>query len=76
MPKKLIQIGEAPQLPTVAEYFREMAAQQGEDIQRLKAEAEARTGLKPKRSAKNPRRKSARKPLTPEPWQLHPRKKR
>ena len=78
--RKFVQIGEAAKLPTVAEFFMAMARRQGEDIQRLKAEAAARTGLKPKHplavDGASSRKKAATKKASPDAWRLHARKKR
>jgi hypothetical protein len=77
--RKFVQIGEAAKLPTVGEFFMAMARRQGEDIQRLKAEAAARTGLKPQHppaiDGVSGRQKAARKKPSPDAWRLHARKK-
>jgi hypothetical protein len=71
--RRLVQIGQpakppAPteKLPTIAEYFRDLAAKQGEDIRMLKERMAALVESRPKR--KRPSRKSVRE----ESWRLHP----
>lgn len=70
--RRLVQIGKtakpplpAENLPTIAEYFRNLAVKQGEDIRMLKeraaAESEARA-----------RRKRSVKKVREESWRLHP----
>ncbi len=71
MPKsKLVHIGEEPELPTIREFFTEMAVRQGEEIHRLKEEMGllAGTGTTERRSSA---RKAHKRPV-PDPWLLHP----
>lgn len=60
-PRKLVQIGKPAPLPTVAEYFRDLALRQGEDIRRLKQRAsdEAERRARSRRSFSLPRRSAA-----------------
>jgi len=67
-----VQIGQSPKppaspekLPTIAEYFRNLAAKQGEDIRMLKERMTAETEAKA-------RRKRSRKKVREESWRLHP----
>ncbi len=71
--RKLVQIGSevpppAEPLPTVAEYFRDLAQKQGEDIRLLKERAQAFSDLRASRKAGSARPKSIRE----ESWRLHP----
>jgi hypothetical protein len=65
--RRLVQIGKpaplstAP-LPTVAEYFRDLAQRQGEDIRLLKEHAAEREA----------ERRTRRKSVREEGWRLHP----
>ncbi len=73
--RKLVRIGEEPKLPSIAEFFTEMASRQKEEIERLKQEAEAKITKKagtPRRAAP---RKSSGKTVEPYPWLLHPVRK-
>ena len=63
-PKKLTQIADAPELPTIKDYFGMMAKEQAEDIRRLKHEA---AGKKPGDPKKPPAGKAV-----PHAWLLHP----
>lgn len=62
--RKLVQIGQTPPLPTVAEYFRDLALRQGEDIRVLKQRASEQSERRTQRAS----RKSVRE----EGWRLHP----
>jgi hypothetical protein len=65
--RKLVKIGEAAKLPTIQEFFTQMAEVQGEEIRRLKAEIAGRSeDVVVKSVPKDPR-----KPV-PDPWLLHP----
>lgn len=72
--RKLVQIGASPKLPTIAEFFKEMAGSQKDEISRLKREAQeahqARDPLAPANGEPSPPKKVA-----PYPWLLHPVKK-
>jgi len=59
--RKLLQIGQKPELPTVAQYFLDLSTRQGEDIRLLKQRAQTRT-------VSSARSKSVRE----ESWRLHP----
>jgi hypothetical protein len=63
-PRKLVQITDTPNLPTIKDYFGMMAEEQAEDIRRLKQEA---TGKNSGQPAKQPADEAA-----PDPWLLHP----
>ena len=70
--RKLVQIGKnvksplpTQNLPTIAEYFRNLAIQQGEDIRMLKERAAAEPEAKAQR-------KRSRKKVREESWRLHP----
>ncbi len=69
--RKLVHIGEEPKLPTIAQFFGEMADRQHEEIERLKAEA-ARSS---KRTKPTKAKKSSGKKVEPYPWLLHPVRK-
>ena len=72
--RRLVQIGGKPaapppeSLPTVAQYFSELATRQGEDIRLLKERAQAFADLRASRKADAAHRKSVRE----ESWRLHP----
>jgi hypothetical protein len=66
-PRKLVKIGEKPELPTIHEFFIEMAERQHEEIRRLKAEVAGQ----PVTGKLKPHPKDSRKPV-PDPWLLHP----
>lgn len=55
-------------LPTVADYFRDLAMRQGEDIRLLKERAQTLADLRASRKSGATRRKSVRE----ESWRLHP----
>ena|ERR1035437_461780 len=63
-PRKLVQIADTPNLPTIKDYFDMMAEEQAEDIHRLKQEAAGKNSGQP---AKQPADEAA-----PDPWLLHP----
>ena len=67
MPRKLVNIGENPQLPTIQEFFTAMADRQHEEIRRLKEEVGAVSSSG--EASRQPR--DPRKPV-PDPWLLHP----
>ena len=63
-PRKLVQIADTPNLPTIKDYFGMMAEEQAEDIRRLKQGAAGKNSGPPeKQSADN---------AGPDPWLLHP----
>ncbi len=66
-PRKLVNIGEKPELPTIHEFFTEMAERQHEEIRRLKSEVAGQ----PLTGELKPHPKDSRKPV-PDPWLLHP----
>lgn len=61
-----MQIGAEVKPPTIREFLTEMAAQQRDEIRRLKAEASG--GKLPARSSEA----SSPDKLLPDAWQLHP----
>jgi hypothetical protein len=63
-PRRLVQIADTPNLPTIKDYFGMMAEEQAEDIRRLK---QAATGKNPEQSEKPPSDKAV-----PDPWLMHP----
>jgi hypothetical protein len=63
-PRKLVQIADTPNLPTIKDYFGMMAEEQAEDIRRLKQEATGKNSGQPE---KQPADEAA-----PDPWLLHP----
>ena len=63
-PRKLVQIADTPNLPTIKDYFGMMAEEQAEDIRRLKQEATGKNSAQPE---KQPADEAA-----PDPWLLHP----
>ncbi|MGB8771127.1 MAG: hypothetical protein WCC92_16025 [Candidatus Korobacteraceae bacterium] len=63
-PRKLVQIANTPNLPTIKDYFGMMAEEQAEDIRRLK---QAAAGKNPEQPGKPPSDKAV-----PHPWLLHP----
>jgi hypothetical protein len=63
-PRKPKQITDAPELPTIKDYFGMMAKEQAEDIRRLKHEAAGKNPGDPK---KPPAGKAV-----PHAWLLHP----
>ena len=71
--RRLVQIGARPpapatdSLPTVAQYFKELADRQGEDIRLLKERAQVLAGLHASRKAKTHHRS-----IREESWRLHP----
>jgi hypothetical protein len=77
--RKPVNTGVPPKLPTIGEFFEEMADKQGEEIRRLKqqhlgdvAAPNQRGSVKRKKTAKT---KTAGD-VTPYPWLLHPSRKR
>jgi hypothetical protein len=66
-PRKLVKIGEKLELPTIHEFFTEMADRQHEEIRRLKAEVAGQ----PLIGELTSHPKDPRKPV-PDPWLLHP----
>jgi hypothetical protein len=63
-PRRVVQIADAPALPTIKDYFGLMAEEQRDDILRLKqAAAGKNSGPPEKQSADN---------AVPDPWLLHP----
>ena len=67
-PRKLVQIADTPNLPTIKDYFGMMAEEQAEDIRRLKLAATGRNSGPPE---KQPTDK-----LVPNPWLLHPTRRK
>jgi hypothetical protein len=67
-PRKLVQIADPPNLPTIKDYFGMMAEEQAEDIRRLKLAA---TG----RNSGPPEKQPTDKPV-PNPWLLHPTRRK
>jgi hypothetical protein len=67
-PRKLVQIADPPNLPTIKDYFGMMAEEQAEDIRRLKLAATGRNSGPPE---KQPTDKPA-----PNPWLLHPTRRK
>lgn len=65
--RKLVKIGEEAQLPTIGEFFTQMAERQHEEIRRLKTEV----ADQPLMGELNPHPVDSRKPV-PDPWLLHP----
>lgn len=65
--RKLVKIGESPKLPSIQEFFTEMAARQHEEIRRLKAEVAGQ----PVDGALEAHPLDTRRPV-PDPWLLHP----
>lgn len=65
--RKLVKIGETPKLPTIEEFFRQMAERQHDEIRRLKAEVAGQ----PLTGELDPHPGDPRKPV-PDPWLLHP----
>ncbi len=63
----MVNIGETPKLPTIQEFFTEMAERQHDEIRKLKAEIAGR----PLSGEVNPHPEDPRKPV-PDPWILHP----
>ena len=63
-PRKLVQIADPPNLPTIKDYFGMMAEEQAEDIRRLK---QAAAGKNSEQLEKPPTDKAV-----PNPWLLHP----
>ena len=62
--RKLVQIADAPDFPTIKDYFGRMAEEQREDIRRLKQAASGKTsGQAEKRPSDG---------AVPDPWLLHP----
>ena len=59
--RKLVQIGKAAPLPTVAKYFADLSARQGEDIRLLKERALA-----------HEQEQAHKKSVREESWRLHP----
>jgi|ERR1035441_5299451 hypothetical protein len=63
-PRRVVQIADAPALPTIKDYFGMMAEEQAEDIHRLKqAAAGKNSGPPEKQPADN---------AVPDPWLMHP----
>ncbi len=67
-PRKLVQIADPPNLPTIKDYFGMMADEQAEDIRRLKLAA---TG----KNSGPPEKQTTDKPV-PNPWLLHPTRRK
>ena len=65
--RKLVKIGENPELPTIEEFFLDMAARQYDEIRKLKQEI-AGYPLSGEPTAPPA---DSRKPV-PDPWLLHP----
>lgn len=66
--RKLVQIGkpaEPPPLPTIAQYFADLARRQAEDIRLLKQRAQELVDARAARRAKS-------KSIREESWRLHP----
>jgi hypothetical protein len=65
--RKLVKIGEDPKLPTIEEFFLDMAARQHDEIRKLKQEIAGHPlSGEPLVAPADPR-----KPV-PDPWLLHP----
>jgi hypothetical protein len=63
-PRKVVQTADAPDLPTIKDYFGMMAEEQAEDIRRLKQAAAGKNSAPPeKQKAGNP---------VADPWLMHP----
>ena len=65
--RKLVKIGDSPKLPTIQEFFQEMAVRQRDEIRRLKEEI---AGHAPK-EATDFTKQDPSTPV-PDPWLLHP----
>ncbi len=65
--RKLVKIGDSPKLPTIMEFFQDMAGRQSDEIRRLKAEIAGQ----PLTGELAPHPEDSRKPV-PDPWLLHP----
>ncbi len=65
--RRLVKIGEAPKLPTIQEFFVQMAERQNQEIRRLKAEVAGQ----PESGDLQPHPTDSRIPV-PDPWLLHP----
>lgn len=65
--KKLVNIGQQPEMPTIREFLVEMAERQGDEIRRLKAEALGEKPSLAKRSLPDDQDR-----ISPDPWALHP----
>jgi hypothetical protein len=63
----LVKIGDTPKLPTIQEFFVQMAERQRDEIRKLKAELASQ----PLTGDLDPRPEDSRKPV-PDPWLLHP----
>ena len=63
-PRKLVQITDTPNLPTIKDYFGMMAEEQAEDIRRLKQEATGKNSGQPEKQPADE--------AVPDPWLLHP----
>jgi len=63
-PRKLVQIADTPNLPTIKDYFGMMAEEQAEDIRRLKQEATGKNSAQPEKQPADE--------AVPDPWLLHP----
>ncbi len=76
--KRLVRIGEEPKLPTISEFFTEMAERQNEEIVRLKKEAldaDANTSSSTVKSTRKTTKAKSSKKVEPYPWLLHPVRK-
>ena len=63
-PRKLVQIADTPNLPTIKDYFGMMAEEQAEDIRRLKQEVTGKNSGQPEKQPADE--------AVPDPWLLHP----
>lgn len=65
--RKLVKIGETPKLPTIEQFFQEMAVRQHDEIRKLKEELAGHAPGDPADFGPH----DPRKPV-PDPWLLHP----
>ena len=72
--RKLVQIGASPKLPTIAEFFKEMANEQKNEIARLKREMLG-AERPPDPLAPTEGKPSKAEKISPYPFLLHPVKK-
>jgi hypothetical protein len=63
-PRRVVEIANAPALPTIKDYFGMMAEEQRDDIRRLKQAAAGKNSGPPE---KQPAANAA-----PDPWLMHP----
>ena len=63
-PRRVVQIADAPALPTIKDYFGLMAEEQRDDILRLKQAAAGKNS--------GPPEKQSAADAVPDPWLMHP----